>query len=854
MHFYNGVFYMKYGLSAIVVAILALGTSAAEKPAAPGPEVYQAAAKYKFGDSRKPLALIEEKIRGAKPEEYKAIEARILPLVKAPDTAADAKRYFCRYLGVVGSKDSIPALAALLADEKLSDPARIALEPMADPAAGAALRQALGQVKGKLLAGMIGSVGIRKDPEAVPALAPLTGDADEAVARAALAALGAIGTPDAAKALDAAAKKAPEALQRNVAFAQATCAAALAQAGKKADAAAIYRALLENKAAPATRVAALRGLIAAEDQAGATKLILDKLQTGDAAMRTATVAAFCASTDPALKGAVVDQLPTLGAEAQAAILAVLPDQKDVPARAPLLKVIAAAKDEPVKVAALECLVTHGEAEDLPMLVGLATQGASAEASAAKSVLERMPGAGVNDAIAKLLESADAATRPFVMNLVTARHVEEAMPILVKMAAGSDAAVAAESVKALAALGTPAQVPGLVKLLLATTDAPTRNALEGAIGSICTRTTDREACAKAVLPALDSASTPVARMAVIRLLPRLKTEAALAAAVKILKEEKDPDVSQAALRALGDWPDISAAPALLDYAKTAKDPTQAVLAIRGCLRLAGLKDQPIAQRLSVYQGVLAAAARPDEKKQALAGVADVPSAEALDVLTKCLADPALDADAAQATMRLAKLIGPINRAQATAALEKIKAQPLASDDLKKQVDTAIMDLAKAGFSADGYLLAWLASGPYTQEGKTGGDLFDVAFPPEKGTQAEWRVVALPANSKGLVGLDNIFGGDNRVAYVKTEIVSPKAQDALLEIGSDDGNKVWLNGKVVHAVNTTRACKPGEDKVKISLKEGANVLLIKVTQDAGEWQLVARLVAPDGKPLDLYPAGR
>jgi hypothetical protein len=34
----------------------------------------------------------------------------------------------------------------------------------------------------------------------------------------------------------------------------------------------------------------------------------------------------------------------------------------------------------------------------------------------------------------------------------------------------------------------------------------------------------------------------------------------------------------------------------------------------------------------------------------------------------------------------------------------------------------------------------------------------------------------------------------------------------------------------------------------------VLLIKVTQDGGEWQLVARLVAPDGKPLDLYPAGK
>ncbi|MCX5685660.1 MAG: hypothetical protein NT049_18540, partial [Planctomycetota bacterium] len=173
---------MKLATYALVIAALGLlGAAqalAAEQPAAAGPEVYAAAAKYAFGQPRTALATIEAEIRAASPAQYKAIEAKLLPLVKSPDTAVDAKRYFCRYLGIVGSAESVATLAALLGDENLSDPARIALEPMRDPAAGAALRAALGLLKGKLLAGVIGSVGVRRDAQAVAALAALTGDAD----------------------------------------------------------------------------------------------------------------------------------------------------------------------------------------------------------------------------------------------------------------------------------------------------------------------------------------------------------------------------------------------------------------------------------------------------------------------------------------------------------------------------------------------------------------------------------------------------------------------------------------------------------------------------------------------------
>jgi hypothetical protein len=124
------------------------------------------------------------------------------------------------------------------------------------------------------------------------------------------------------------------------------------------------------------------------------------------------------------------------------------------------------------------------------------------------------------------------------------------------------------------------------------------------------------------------------------------------------------------------------------------------------------------------------------------------------------------------------------------------------------------------------------------------------PSRRGSKVDWKPYTVPANKKaGLVEFDkmNSFKGENRVAYLRTTIVSETEQNAMLEVGSDDGVKIWLNGKVVHSNNTVRPCSPGQDKVKIKLNKGNNTLLIKVTQGGGEWALSCRICSPDGKPL-------
>jgi hypothetical protein len=68
--------------------------------------------------------------------------------------------------------------------------------------------------------------------------------------------------------------------------------------------------------------------------------------------------------------------------------------------------------------------------------------------------------------------------------------------------------------------------------------------------------------------------------------------------------------------------------------------------------------------------------------------------------------------------------------------------------------------------------------------------------------------------------------------------------LLELGSDDGIKAWLNQEVIHTNNALRGCGPGQDKVNAMLRQGWNELMLKVTNDGGGWGACARLRAPDG----------
>lgn len=103
---------------------------------------------------------------------------------------------------------------------------------------------------------------------------------------------------------------------------------------------------------------------------------------------------------------------------------------------------------------------------------------------------------------------------------------------------------------------------------------------------------------------------------------------------------------------------------------------------------------------------------------------------------------------------------------------------------------------------------------------------------------WTMAATKPGATGIpevdlrqIAADLKAPADNVIFYFAATLDSAASQPAVLSIGSDDGIQVWLNGEKVHDAKVTRALTPGEDKVKVELKPGKNLLLLKLDQGNG-----------------------
>src|SRR5438034_673138 len=94
----------------------------------------------------------------------------------------------------------------------------------------------------------------------------------------------------------------------------------------------------------------------------------------------------------------------------------------------------------------------------------------------------------------------------------------------------------------------------------------------------------------------------------------------------------------------------------------------------------------------------------------------------------------------------------------------------------------------------------------------------------------------------------------IAYVWAEIEMPEKRRGLLGIGSDDGVKAWLNGKLIHENWVGRAPRPDDDVVPVEFSQGKNQLLLKIQNMQGPWGFVCRLLGPESQATKLIAASR
>ena len=416
----------------------------------------------------------------ADPAAKKEYVAKLLATVQKADAPLIERFAACRELSVLGDKNAVPVLAALLTDEKMSHMARYGLEPIPGPAVDAALRDALGKVKGRLLAGVINSIGVRRDAKAIEPLAKLLGDADASVVCAAAASLGKIGNVAAAGVLEKALAGASGANLNVIADGCIRAADALLASGKRDKATALYDCVRAAKAPRHIRMAATRGAILARGPAGVAMLV-EQVKGDDNAMFAVAMRLAHEMRDAKLTQALAAEVGKLAPEKQVVVLQALGDRKDI---ATVPAVLAAAKAGPsnVRVAAVRALPQIGCPSCLASLVALAAVADAEVAAAAQACLAGFPGKEADGTIANLMGAQDTKTRCTAIDLVGQRRVTSAMPALLKAAEDADKQVSTASFKVLGDMAGAAEIPAMINLLTKTQTASAENALS----AVCAR--------------------------------------------------------------------------------------------------------------------------------------------------------------------------------------------------------------------------------------------------------------------------------------------------------------------------------------------------------------------------------
>jgi len=618
----------------------------------------------------------------------KSDEPKLIATVQDSSAPLKARVDACRQLGIIGGKDSIAPLAALLGDEQLSHMARYGLQMNPDPAVDEALRDALGKVKGLPLVGVIHTVGYRRDARAVAVLGNLVTSGSPVVTDAAARALGDIGNADAVQALQQALPKVPAECKLACYEGLLRCAESLATEGKTRGAIAIYDPLYKSDAPHQIRGGALRAAILTR-QAQGKSLLREQLGNEDYILFSAAVQASHQMQDDATTAILTDAMKSLSADRKIVVIQALGVRGEKSAMPALLDA-AKAGDQAVRVAALRAVTELGDASAVPVLVRLLDDSDGEIARVAQDCLAAFPGRQADDAVAKMFAGDNADKQRLALDLMGRRRMTSGIPALLKAANKTTSKVRADSIKLVGDLGGPDQLPALFDLLKNADQSQDLAAVEQAITTICLKAADSKPLADKVIAQLDAAK-PAQKASLVRVLGAVGGPNSLQAVVACAKSDEEA-VRSAAARALGTWKTVDAAPILLSMAKETSNPAEKTLFLRGYVSMAARGEVPVGDRVAMCRQAAGLIARDAEHRLLLGTLSHIESPDAAELIAPYLDDANCRQEAVLAAVTVAEKLLKAQDAASFAgrlvpSLEKA-AQAAENDDLAKRAKAAL----------------------------------------------------------------------------------------------------------------------------------------------------------------------
>ncbi|MCX5682836.1 MAG: HEAT repeat domain-containing protein [Planctomycetota bacterium] len=457
------------------------------------------------------------------------------------------------------------------------------------------------------------------------------------------------------------------------------CAEAIAAKGQKDEACGIYDRMRGIEGAPnQVRTGALRGAILTRG-AGGVPLLVEAARGDDYVLVEAAARSAIEMKSPEVAKALAAEVGAFAGDKKILFIQVLGnigDKQGLPA------VLAAAKagDKAVRLAAIRVITQMPDASSVPVLIDLLKDAVPEIAKAAQDGLAVIQCPAADTAIAALLGQGDSKVRAMAIGLIGQRRAAGVTPTLLKTAEDADEGIRIASIKVLGDVGTGAEVPAMVALIVKAKSPAEMQAAEEAASAICLRQKDRAASADKVVASLAQAQGP-AKLALLRVLRSVGGPKALAA-VRAAAKDSDAEVKDTALRSLCEWQSVEALPDVTELAKNSKETKVKVLALRGTIRLIGLQEVPDAKKLAALKDAMAMCERKEEKRLVLASLGHIETAESLALVVQNVSNPDLKDEACLAAVAIGEKIADSKPAEVNAAMKQVVAATTNQQILKK----------------------------------------------------------------------------------------------------------------------------------------------------------------------------
>ena len=806
-------------------------------------------AGYKYQDSRETLAEVDSftNLFAHNTEMLAYLEQKFVGFLNS-DATLDSKQFICKKLALIGTKASVKTLGKMLLKQETSDMALMAIEQIDDPSVDKLLVRSVKKTSGNIQAGIINTIGRRKDTGAVKVLAKLVSSDDIQVQESALAALGKIANSKALGVLEKNVGKLSGRAQSVAYDSYLKCVDNIAQTNGS-EAFGIYEKIYNGDAPSTARAAALNGMVLTADS-DADKIIIEALKQDDSRIRSTAALLVMQLKDPDQLVAIADALGQFSSAGQVQLITALAatGQKAVVKQ---IQAVVISDDTFVSVTAIKALGVLGDESTVAVLVEIAASSKGQKRQTARESLYRLKGPNVDQTILAAIASSEPTAKIELIKAVSSRTIISGADTLFQVAKDEDTKVSIEAIKALKVVAGFDSVKKVIDVLVTAKTAAVQKETQRTLVALILKNPVKQGSSTPIVAAINTATTSEAKILLVQALGKVGDDDSLEILYALLQSENE-ELVRAAVNALSGWHNSKPADELLDAAAKSEDQKVRALALRGLVKVVGSdQDRDVNEVADLYKKAVELAASDDEKKMIISGLSEVHSVAALRMTASFLKDPALKQEAQFASLKIASDVAAKNPQLTKSVMNKI----IAGTDNSAVKDNAKIILDKISAFGD-YIVTWKMSRPYMVEGAGGEKLFGMTLPPEEeDLPIDWRdlVNKADANRPYIIDLGKVVGGDNKVVYAKTNVYSPVAQKAVLELGSDDGIKVWINDALVHANNAVRPVVPGTDKAEVDLIEGSNTLLVKSIQVAGNWGFCVRFRTADGEAVEGLKVG-